>query len=306
MNKIKFSLVIPVAPERSCEILESIRKLDYPKEKFETIIERGTNPSINRNKGYERSKGEIIVFLDDDAKLNNDYLKKAENFFNKYTTIDLLGGPQLTPKDDKFFAKLTGLAMSSFFGSHKMAIRYKKGKLNLNANEHNLTSANCFVKRNVMEKVKFNPALFPGEDPEFFYNVKKNGYKIAYSPNIVIYHRRRPNLKLFFKQFFKYGKVRVEKESIVGEKINLLFFLPSSFLIYLILLPLLTWINKMFLIPIIIYLFIAIIFSLLYSIKRKNPLILLVLPFIYLIQHISYGSGLIKGLLNKYLKINKR
>ena len=37
MKKLKFSLVIPVAPNRSCEILESIKELDYSKEKFETI-----------------------------------------------------------------------------------------------------------------------------------------------------------------------------------------------------------------------------------------------------------------------------
>jgi len=298
MTKLKFSLVIPVAPNRKCEILESIKELDYPKEKFETIIEMGTNPSVNRNKGAERSKGEIIAFLDDDAKLDKNYLKEAEKFFDEHLEIDIIGGPQLTPKDDKFFAKITGLAMSSFFGSHKMSIRYKRAKENLNADETSLTSANCFVRREVMDKIKFNPALFPGEDPEFFTQAKNNGFKIAYTPNIIIYHRRRPNLRAFCKQFFSYGRSRVEMKNILKERVDLLFLLPVFFMFYLIALPFLVWINKLFWIPFLIYLLIALFFSLLLSIKQRNLIVFFVLPIIYIFLHLSYALGIIYRLLN--------
>jgi len=55
---MKFSLVIPLAPGRNAEILDSIKQLDYSKKEFEIIVEEGTNPSDNRNKGAKKSKGE--------------------------------------------------------------------------------------------------------------------------------------------------------------------------------------------------------------------------------------------------------
>ncbi|MDI6730787.1 MAG: glycosyltransferase, partial [Candidatus Altarchaeum sp.] len=142
----KFSIVIAVAPYRNAEVLNSLKNINYDKNKYEIIIKKGLNPSENRNYGIKKAKGEIIYFLDDDAVVDKNILKNAEEFFNKYN-VDVVGGPQLTPKDDKFFAKMFGTAIESFWGSYKMANRYKKGELNLDSDELSLTSANCFVKK---------------------------------------------------------------------------------------------------------------------------------------------------------------
>src|SRR3989344_8388993 len=164
----KFSIVIAVALYRNAEVLKSIKSLDYDKNKYEIIIEKGDNASENRNRGIKKAKGEIIAFIDDDAIVHKDLLKNAEDFFKKHD-IDIVGGPQLTPKDDNFSAKLFGSAIETFWCSYKMANRYKRGKLSLDADELSLTSANVFVKKEVFKKLEgFDPRLWPGEDPEFF------------------------------------------------------------------------------------------------------------------------------------------
>ena len=84
---MKFSLIIPVAPDRNAEILGSLKRLDYPKKEYEIIVIPGKNPSDNRNKGAEKSKGEIIGFLDDDAVIEKDFLKHVLEFFKKYPQI---------------------------------------------------------------------------------------------------------------------------------------------------------------------------------------------------------------------------
>src|SRR3989344_9005028 len=132
--KPKFSIVIAVAPYRNAEVFNSLKNLDYDKKKYEIIVKHGYNASENRNYGVKKARGEIIYLLDDDAIVDKNILKNAEEFFNKYKA-DIVGGPQLTPKDDNFFAKIFGTAIESFWGSYKMASRYKKGKLNLNADE---------------------------------------------------------------------------------------------------------------------------------------------------------------------------
>jgi len=192
---MKFSLVIPVAPEREAPVIDSLRKVNYPKSDFHVIISRGKNPSENRNKGSEKARGEIIGFFDDDAIVDEEILNNVERFFEKHPEIDIVGGPQLTPLDDIGFARVSGYALNSKFGAWKVSSRYGSDKENLNVDETALTSANLFVRKNVMESVKFNPKLFPGEDPNFITDAKREGFRVAYFPKIIIYHKRRPTIK---------------------------------------------------------------------------------------------------------------
>ncbi|MBI2671726.1 hypothetical protein HYX16_02220 [Candidatus Woesearchaeota archaeon] len=188
--------------------------------------------------------------------------------------------------------------MADFFGTALMSNRYKKGKLNLNANENDLTSAICFVKKEAFDKIGgFNLNLFPGEDSEFFSRAKKAGFKIAYTPDIFIYHRRRPTIRLLWKQFYNYGYTRVKKEREEKQGIKFLYFLPSFFLIYLIFAIPFAFYHEASLIPIIIYLFLVLLSSLKQTIKFNDIKAIFLLPFIYPVIHLSYGYGLLKGLI---------
>ena len=291
---MKISIVIAVAPNRDAEVLSSLKNVDYPKKNYEVIVVKGLNPSENRNNGVKKAKGDIIAFIDDDAIVHNDILKNAERFFNKYKNMDIIGGPQLTPKSDKWFARISGYALESYFGTNKMSKRYKIGKPDFDADENSLTSANCFVRKNVFKKIDgFNVKLFPGEDPEFFARTKKNGFKIAYVPDIVIYHRRRATLLKFMEQFFKYGYFRLKKEREMKTRPGILFFMPSFFIIHLLMLPILAAMNKIFLAPLMIYILADLIVSLHIGIKKIDLPAMILLPFIFLLLHLSYGFGMI-------------
>lgn len=293
-KKIKFSLAIPLAPYRECEILNYIKKLDYPKSHYEILIEEGYNPSDNRNNCVKRAKHEHIYFLDDDGVIPKDFLKNANELFTKHKDLDMIGGPQLTPPDDGIFARISGYAMESFFGFFKMSKRCKQGELDLDADELSLTTANCCIKKKVFKKVGgFNPKLFPGEDPEMFDRIKKAGFKIAYSPDVIMYHRRRPTLKTMVKQIYSYGKVRQKKEEILGKKPKAVFYIPSLFTLYLVTLPFGLYLHIAFLLPLLLYIAISIISALIITIKEKNFLSLILVPIIYFFIHVSYGLGMI-------------
>ena len=296
--KKKFSIVIALAPYRNAEVLKSLKTLNYDRNKYEIIIKKGDNTSENRNYGIKKAKGEIIYFLDDDAIVHKDLLKNAEDFFNNYD-IDIVGGPQLTLKDDKFIAKLFGSAIESYWCSYKMANRYKRGKLNLNADELNLTSANCFVKKDVFNKIKgFDPRLWPGEDPEFFSRAKENNFKIAYNPDLVIYHRRRPDLFSLLNQHYKYGFVRLKKEAISKKLVNPIMIIPSIFTLYTLSLPILLLFSKYFFLPILLHLIIDVTTAFFIALK-KNILYLPFLPIVFFLIHFSYGLGMLVSLFQK-------
>lgn len=296
--KPTISVVIALAPGRKADVLNSLEKLNYPKEKYEIIIEEGKNPSQNRNNGVKKSKAEIIAFIDDDAYMHPEILLRAEQFFNKHKTIDIVGGPQLTPKTDKTFAKLSGIIISSYFGAATMSKRYKKSKFTLKADENMLTSANCFVRKKAFITIGgFNPKLFPGEDPEFFARAARKGNRIAYDPELIVYHKRRASYKEFLKQFFNYGRTRPKKESQEKGKTTLLYFIPLFFGVYIIPLLILGFLHWIFFIPLILYALLAIGFSIYESIKNKNILLIILGPILYLSMHTSYGIGMLLGYL---------
>lgn len=311
-GEIRYSLIIPVAPGRKVEVRDSIALLDYPKEKIEVIIEEGSNPSKNRNKAIKISKGDAILLLDDEVNFEPVLLKKADAFFNKYPAYDILGGPQLTPESDRFFSKLSGIALASFFGTFKVSNRYKKSPINFDAGEFDITSANCFIKRKVFEKIGyFHPFLYPAEEREFFSRAKAFGFKIAKSPEVTVYHKRRSNPVTFAKQIFGYGITRPQKEIIVREKlhIELEFVLVALFSVYVTLLPVLFILWKPFIIPFLGYLLFIITGAAVESIRNKSFLGLLFLPLLFFIIHFSYGWGLVRGFIKAiylYRHKNKR
>lgn len=302
MKKIKFSLVIPVAPERDAPIVGSLKEVNYSKSKVEIIVIKGKNPSENRNKGFKKSSGEIIGFLDDDATADENILKNVEEFFEKYPEIDIVGGPQLTPIDEGGFAKISGYALSSKFGAWKIANRYSGKEEILDVDETALTSANLFCRKKVLKKIKFDTKLFPGEDPKFIDDARKNEFKVAYSPKIIVYHKRRQNVKGLIKQIFNYGKTRPMKENFLETLKKPFFLVPSLFVGYLIFLNIKIIFSKLTffsLLPLVMYFILNLLFSIYESIKNKDFKSIFILPFVFLFIHLSYGIGIIWGYLKK-------
>lgn len=298
MNDIKFSVIIAVAPDRTPEVIEWLEKQDYPRDKYEIIIKKGDNTSKNRNEGVKEAKGKYIAFVDDDAIVEKDWLKKAEEFFEKYPDIDIVGGPQLTPADDTAFGHASGIAFASIIGGASIRNRYRKGKMNLNVDERYLTSANLFCRKRIFEKAMFDVSLWPGEDPAFFNELKKQGLKLAYYPELYIYHRRRNSPVELFKQVFRYGCVRPRIKS-VNTISFLLFIIPSLFVIYLISLPFLLMLNKIFLIPILIYVLLIFMSGCRMAVKEKKYKYIFLIPSVFFLIHTGYGTGFLYGIIKK-------
>ena len=298
-RKNEISIIIPVDPRRKIEALEGIKK---QKVKCVPIVEKESSASVNRNRGAKRVKTKWAAYINMHTVLADDWSEKAMEFFKKHPEIDMLGGPHLNPKEETFFGKVSGYALGSVFGSSVSSFRYSAGKELLNANEEHLSGANLIFKSKILEKVQFDENLYPGEDPNFIKDAKKEGFKVAYSPNLKTFQRRRDNLKDFVKQIYYYGSARPNKEKFSETLKMPSYLVPPLFLSYLILLPLFLIISKWFLMPSILYGLLSIFFSAYESIKNKDSLTIFILPFIFLVIHLAYGAGFIMGLLTGKIK----
>jgi hypothetical protein len=300
---MKISVVIPASENSKIEALESLKLQE--KKVFQIIIERGNNPSKNRNEGIKKARGDLVAFVNAHTILKENWTKKIEEFFLNYKKIDIVGGPQLTPKENSLFGKTSGVALSFIFGAANLRNRYSIKKLKIPADEEDVTSANLICKKDVFKKILFDEKIYPGEDPKFISDSKKAGMKIAYSPEIISYNKRRDSLIGLIKQMFNYGKMRPKKEKFIQIIKHPIFLIPSVFVLYLILLGILLFIqiniNLLILlcVPFIVYAFLDIVFSVLGFIKIKKITSLFYFLIIYPAIHISYGMGLLRGLLIK-------
>jgi len=293
MEKLKFSIIIPVAPwDKPKKAIESLKEIDYPTNKFEIFLISGTNPSRQRNEGIKKSKGEIIVFLDNDSEVPKDYLKIIENHHQNY---DVVGGPAETSKDDTFIGKCFGSVIGSYLASQKMQAKFKGvGKIR-EATEKELILCNLSIKRKVLMKYGlFNEKLYPNEENELLNNLQRNGIKAVYDPKNPIYRHQRENLYKFSKQFYRYGKSRMEHFKEKPSNTSLIFFAPSIFVIYLLSLSLYN--NYWYLIPLILYTLLDLVNTIKIVIENKSLRMAFIIPFLFPLVHISYGIGIFSGI----------
>jgi succinoglycan biosynthesis protein ExoA len=294
------SVVIPLGKNREIEAVESIKKQKNVTHHF---IEIGPNPSRNRNAGVKKARTPLVAFINGHTMLSDNWSEEVISFFRRYPSVDIVGGPQLSPPNEKFFGKVSGYALSSLFGAADVSARYTALKeINFNADERSLTSSNLICRRKVFKKIGFDESLYPGEDPKFIEDAKKEGFCVAYSPDIRVFNRRRSTFFSLAKQIFGYGFTRTRKESIFKTLKKPLFLVPSLFVLYLLFLPTLLYISWRFIFPVLLYFALALFFSIHESIKNNNFFALFFLPFVFSTIHISYGAGFIYGAFVNLLK----
>ncbi|MBI2303826.1 MAG: glycosyltransferase [Chloroflexi bacterium] len=290
----KFSIIIPVAPHREAAVLSSLERLNYHKDGYEVIVEEGYNPSLNRNRGVERARGEILAFADDDCLVDKNWLTAAEAFFAHHPTVEVVGGPQLTPPSDGFFARVSGYVLASLWGAYRMSSRYQKGATNLKATELNLTSANFFIRRRLFDKLAmFDSRLYPNEETELLWRIKRTGGEIAYYPDVVVYHKRRPDFSSFVKQCFNYGAGRARQSRITGTLPGLGVIIPLIFLLNMALLPILSQVHPLFWGPWAVYGLVTVLVSFKVSAHNRHPLAFVLLPFLFFTIHCAYPIGVV-------------
>ncbi|OIR21576.1 MAG: hypothetical protein BEU01_02455 [Marine Group III euryarchaeote CG-Epi4] len=313
-------------------LVESVNKLDYPKEKYELILvgdketellkvnsERAKNYGINtttkyepyaagkkRNIGVELAKGEIIAFTDDDTILKEDWLNNAVKHLNDNTKYVGVGGPNFTPREGLPFAKAVGRIFGSKF---LFSFRYTIGHAKPKEIEHNPT-CNYIIKKEVFKTVKFHNTLWPGEDAEFDIRLIKNGFKILYAPNVVVWHHRRSRPLPFLKQMFNYGKTRAQVTRMHPDSFDIRYFAFISAFFFLIALysisfakielPLAGKVDLI--IPVVLnlaYFGIISAAGILVGLQTRKIKQGLYAPLVLFIQHFGFSIGLLYGFIKK-------
>lgn len=245
-----FSIIVPVkAYNPYCEeSLGACRRL-YPDQEllfspdeatevpFEgvTVIPSGPGgPSMKRDLCAKQAKGEVLVFLDDDAYPVAGWLEAAYEIFQN-PEVAGLGGPAATPPHDNLRRHASGLVYASLMAGGTYAYRYIPKAARY---VDDYPTCNLMVRKKDFDAIGgFDTAFWPGEDTvaclKLTHELKR---KIAYDPRVFVYHHRRELFEGHYRQVRAYAEHRgyfVKK--FPQTSLRLSYFLPSFFAVFVIL-----------------------------------------------------------------------
>jgi len=158
-------------------------------------------PSESRNLAAREAQSEYLVFIDADCMVKKDWICQLLEGFKAYPFAAACGGSQRLPDDASNFQKKTFLFMKKV----GFITEYVKSGSEIKEVKHN-PSCNVMYRREVLLKENgFLKGLWPGEDVELDYRLKKKGYNLVFNPGAVVYHYRQEGLKPFLKMMYRYG-----------------------------------------------------------------------------------------------------
>jgi GT2 family glycosyltransferase len=212
------------------ECCEGIHRLDYPNlevivvddgstdKTFDITTENGFRVirtpnrglSAARNLGLESATGEIVVYLDDDAYPDSDWLRYLSHTF---LTTDCVGagGPNIPPPGAALIADCVANAPG---GPLHVLISDREA-------EH-IPGCNMAFRKDCLVAVGgFDPKFrAAGDDVDVCWRLQQNGGWLAFNPAAMVWHHRRNSVRAYWRQQKGYGKAEAMLERKWPDKYN--------------------------------------------------------------------------------------
>ena len=286
-NKNFEIIIVEDGSSQRCDLV-----VENNKDKFNIkyFYKENTGPGQSRNFGCEKAEGNYFIILDSDCILPSQYIEVVLNFLNT-NFADAFGGPDSAHEGFTNLQKSINYAMTSFFttggirGGGEKFDKFYPRSFNMGF------SKEVFNKTGGFPCVQFANTKAAGEDIELSIQIRKLGFSIKLIKEAFVYHKRRTNIKQFFRQTYNFGFARVSLFIRNQGALKIVHVFPSLFLLGMFLLIVLSILFSVyFIIPIIIFSLLLFVDS---SIKNKNIYIGILATLASYIQFIGYGSGFI-------------
>src|SRR3972149_9481398 len=294
----KISVNIPlIAGGDASIVLGSLEKVEYPKNRFEVIIIEGNHLTKQRNRGVLNSKGEIIYLLDDDSQVSPKAFKILAKEFSDPKVV-AVGGPSLTPSTKRnYLNNLVGYTLETYFGATRMRYRYSR-QVNRIVSEYQLIGANLALRRKTLKETGlFDERLHENDETEILRRLNRSRYKLKYNRRLTIFRSQRKRLFLVAQQFYEYGGGRTKQIRYNPRLEDVVFTIPIGFLIYLT--SLIFFHPYWYFAPIGLYFSLGLATALKASLKHRTPSLLISMPLLFPIIHLSYALGLLNEFINQ-------
>ncbi len=163
----------------------------HPEIRLRYVVETEQGLSAARNKGIKEAEGDIIIYVDDDALVDTDYIRIYAEHFAAYPETMAAGGP-IEPlyetEEPKWMSPYTKALLTAWMNYGDKVREYPNGRYP--------GGGNAAYRKVVFDKVGlFNTelgrkgsALLASEEKDIFDKMKAQGMQVLYLPTPVLHH----------------------------------------------------------------------------------------------------------------------
>ena len=163
----------------------------HPDIRFRYVKEAEQGLSAARNKGIKEAKGDILVYVDDDALVDSHYLRDYAEWFAAHPQTMACGGPIMPlyeTQEPKWMTPYTKALLTAWMDYGDKVRAYPKGRYP--------GGGNAAYRKEVFDKVGlFNTNLgrkggnlMGSEEKDIFDKMRVMGMEILYLPTPVLHH----------------------------------------------------------------------------------------------------------------------
>ena len=308
---MRYSVIVPVfnRPDEVEELLDSLTR--QTRQDFEVLlVEDGSTvpceevarryegrlavryfskpnsgPGQTRNYGAERAEGQWLIILDSDVIVPEGYFAAVDAELER-EPADAFGGPDRAHESFSDIQKAINYAMTSFFttggirGGKKKLDKFYPRSFNMGIRREAYTALGGF------SKMRF------GEDIDLSIRIFKAGYRCRLFPEAWVWHKRRTDLRKFFKQVHNSGIARINLYKKYPESLKLVHLLPAAFTVGVVVLLLGALVRWWALLPLAAYALLVFADA---SLRNRSLKIGLYSVAASFIQLLGYGTGFLRA-----------
>ena len=200
----RVSIIIPSSSGDVGHPMRSIEAQTFRDYEVEVVQEAGLNRA--RNLGAQRSRGDILVLIDDDITLGHDrVLQTMVELLESDPRIGIVGVSLQVPADANRFQHAVARQVPRYVDpilSETVLSNPPLGRYGFTA----VKGGCCAIRRTVFEEVGgFDEDVLRGEDTDFFYRVRRCGHDLALAVNCWAYHPPPADVRELLRKSFSYG-----------------------------------------------------------------------------------------------------
>lgn len=323
----RISVLMPVRnEERYIEgSLGSVLAQDYPEELVEVVVADGRSTDRTRelvnslgagrdvrlvdnprriaptalNAAIAEARGEVLVRVDGHCEIAPDYLRRCVEHLQESGAAGV-GGP-IETVGESFLAQAIAAAMSTPFGVGGSAFRTGRDATTW----VDTVAFPAYPRETVEAAGPFDEELVRNQDDEYNYRIRKAGGRLLLAPDVRSRYFSRATPARLWRQYFQYGywKVRVLQKH--PRQMSARQFAPPLFVLALLVTTLVALVGPGLVGRLGAWGFAAVAGSYLLANLGASAVtaartawgFLPVLPLLYSILHLSYGSGFLLGLI---------
>lgn len=169
---------------------------------FKYIKKNTPGLSVSRNMGASIAECQVVLYLDDDVILNEDYIEILKNAWERHKNEEYLGGIGGVIKNlrkitfmEKIFHKIFLLSSPIKWDVTDVGFQVWSTDVKEEQKAYYLPGGITSFRKNLVEKIPFrqlSPGRTPADDVEFFVKTKKSGYYFILAPRAQLFHKNTP------------------------------------------------------------------------------------------------------------------